>query len=266
IRANAEAAGFNPRIFAGPSVNSTAGYGPVMGSAIANAGSAIAGSIQANEELKIQQAALAMDRENLDLAIQRQTLTPTVGGIYAGRRGGQNGGNNTGYNVPVLAGSAATVVPLLRDPSSVASSGLLFTEELVRLPVGTGGSVTDQSIHERQLPDGSTWFTEFPGMGQRLEDDTGDLASNFYIAPYLLSDIRNNGLGRSYDATLREWVEPARTRPIHNADGTRLEPEELPIDWSTATYAEKQWQYDQAEMNPNSAAWYYFNSGVYQPF
>lgn len=150
IRANAEAAGFNPLIFAGPSVNSTAGYAPVMGSAIANAGSAIAGTMMEEERLKIERAAIDMDREQLDLEIQRQALTPDVAGIYPRNNGSRSGAEN----------DATTNNPdLVVDPNSSVGAPSVNTRTGYTLGVGFSPwpRASDAETFENRLGDPAQW-------------------------------------------------------------------------------------------------------------
>ena len=56
-----------------------------MGSAIANAGLALADGMGKEEMLEIERSRLAMDREKLDALLNNATIRPKVGGIYAQR-------------------------------------------------------------------------------------------------------------------------------------------------------------------------------------
>lgn len=86
VRERAEAAGFNPLLFVGPGVGqqTTTGGTNYMGSAIANAGLALADGMDKKAMLDVEKSRLAMDRQKLDVLIQNATIRPRSGGIYTG--------------------------------------------------------------------------------------------------------------------------------------------------------------------------------------
>lgn len=118
IRARAEEAGFNPLLFVGAGVGqqTATGGSNIMGSAIANAGLALADGMDKEKMLEIERARLAMDREKLDALLNNATIRPKVGGIYAQRvqapSGADLGGRN--YRAPA-AGLAPPRRPSLND-------------------------------------------------------------------------------------------------------------------------------------------------------
>lgn len=85
IRANAEAAGFNPLVFAGPGTGTGASYAPRFGSAVAEAGAALASGMVDDEALKIQKAELELENRRLTEQIKNNQLRAKVPGIYGQR-------------------------------------------------------------------------------------------------------------------------------------------------------------------------------------
>lgn len=84
MRARMEAAGFNPLLgpdFAGNQAAPAASG--MMGTAIANAGLAIADGFSEKKQLELEKTKLEQDRERLDKLIEQQTIRPKVGGVYA---------------------------------------------------------------------------------------------------------------------------------------------------------------------------------------
>jgi hypothetical protein len=90
IRKNAEKAGFNPLVFAGPGTGTGVGYAPTMGSSIANswalAGEAIGGGISQKLAEKSQLTELQQENERLEKLAERSILNPKVQGIYGNAR------------------------------------------------------------------------------------------------------------------------------------------------------------------------------------
>lgn len=86
IRDRAEAAGFNPLVFAGPGTGT--GYAPVMGNALSNAlmstGELLSGGIAQAESLKLQKSALEIEKQRLEKLVAKTTLRPNVPGLYGG--------------------------------------------------------------------------------------------------------------------------------------------------------------------------------------
>lgn len=90
IRANAEAAGFNPLVFAGPGVGTGAGYTPQLSNPLANLGEGIDAHFSEKEALKLQRSELELEKRRLDEIVKRSTLAPPVPGIYGGLNGREN--------------------------------------------------------------------------------------------------------------------------------------------------------------------------------
>lgn len=90
IRARAEKAGFNPLSFIGPGVGNqtAAASGAYMGSAIADAGMAMAEGIANRTKKKQAEQLGALEIENAKLQnkLLQLTLRPKVGGVYADRQ------------------------------------------------------------------------------------------------------------------------------------------------------------------------------------
>lgn len=85
IRANAEAAGFNPLVFAGPGVGTGAGYTPSLQNPLALLGEGIDAHFSEKEALKIQRSELDLENRRLEELVKRTTLSPNVPGIYGDR-------------------------------------------------------------------------------------------------------------------------------------------------------------------------------------
>lgn len=151
IRARAEAAGFNPLSFIGPGVgNQTAAVsGSYMGSAIADAGMAMADGIANSTKRKQAEQLGALEIENAKLQnkLLQLTLRPKVGGVYAQREttptiaaavGGGNAGEAGLFGVTAtssagvsgsvgLGGSANASGDAIRTSDNwVASDGTVF--------------------------------------------------------------------------------------------------------------------------------------------
>ncbi len=88
IRANAEAAGFNPLVFAGPGTGTGAGYTPQLSNPLAALGEGLDAHFAEREALKIQRAELDLENRRLEELVKRTTLTPPVPGIYGGANAG----------------------------------------------------------------------------------------------------------------------------------------------------------------------------------
>lgn len=86
IRDNAEAAGFNPLVFAGPGTGTGAQYAPVFGNEYAQAGAMISDAFAQEEALKIQRSELELQNKRLEEIVKQTTLTPDVPGIYGADR------------------------------------------------------------------------------------------------------------------------------------------------------------------------------------
>lgn len=85
VRRRAEDAGFNPLLFVGPGVGQQVATGGsnFMGSAVANAGLALADGMDKAKMMEIERSKLAMDRQRLDALLNNATIRPKVAGIYA---------------------------------------------------------------------------------------------------------------------------------------------------------------------------------------
>lgn len=90
IRAEAEAAGFNPLVFAGVGTGTGAQYAPNFSNPLAAASSIVADGFIANEGMKIQQAQLELENRRLEETVKALEFKPTVGGIYPRANTGKN--------------------------------------------------------------------------------------------------------------------------------------------------------------------------------
>lgn len=125
IRARAEAAGFNPISFIGPGVGNqtAAASGAYMGSAIADAGMAIADGIANRTKRKQAEQLGALEIENAKLQnkLMQLTLRPKVGGVYAQRE-----------TTPTIAAAVGG------GNAAAANSGLSSVSASVGAVVGAG--------------------------------------------------------------------------------------------------------------------------------
>lgn len=105
IRANAEAAGFNPLIFAGPGTGTGARYTPAFSNPLAGAGAILSDGYYQQEQLKIQKAELEQENQRLENMAKKFSLTPPIPGLYGGQYGARTKARTSG-----VAGSAASSV------------------------------------------------------------------------------------------------------------------------------------------------------------
>lgn len=101
IRANAEAAGFNPLVFAGPGTGTGAQYAPVAGQMIADALSTFGGAFDETTELRQENSRLQQETERLNRRATAATLNAEYGGIYGQPTTERPSVNRQGDNTPV---------------------------------------------------------------------------------------------------------------------------------------------------------------------
>lgn len=100
IRAESEAAGFNPLVFAGQAGSFGAGNMITGGQIMAQALTDAASVIPRQQELAIANAQLELERDRLTQQVRQATLQPNVPGIYGAQNentsftGDSNGGND----------------------------------------------------------------------------------------------------------------------------------------------------------------------------
>lgn len=82
IRANAEAAGFNPLVFAGPGTGTGAQYAPIAGQMIADALASFGGAFDETTQLREENTRLRQETEQLNRRATAATLNAEYGGIY----------------------------------------------------------------------------------------------------------------------------------------------------------------------------------------
>ncbi|MBU3036597.1 hypothetical protein [Tritonibacter mobilis] len=119
IRANAEAAGFNPLVFAGPGVGNGAGYQPTMGHELSTAGQVVTDASLALENQKIRRAELELENKRLEELVKRNTLRPSTPGVYGDRNVATR--QNTGDPVQRRNG--------VGDPSDIVVGGLKVSKD-----------------------------------------------------------------------------------------------------------------------------------------
>ncbi len=119
IRDRAEAAGFNPLVFAGPGTGTGAQYAPTMGGSLATSLSLAAESFTDARRLELQKTELELEKQRLEKLVKDTTLTPRVPGVYgrvqesiqgnAGRSGGIGSGVS-GPRVPAGIGGGDSLL------------------------------------------------------------------------------------------------------------------------------------------------------------
>lgn len=109
IRQGAEAGGFNPLLFAGPSgvagnLSSPAITSNPMGDAIARAGAVVADGFGKAADLDMQRAELDLERQRVEALAENLKLRPKVPGVY-----GTGGDKPVGEPQPLIDNGRATV-------------------------------------------------------------------------------------------------------------------------------------------------------------
>jgi hypothetical protein len=172
IRARYEAAGFNPLLgIANANPNRGAvNYQPQMGSLLSDAISLIQSNNIDQQAIDIDRTRLELDQKRTKAYIEKQTIRPKEGGIYA-----------------------------------KAADGAPNPEEIQRLDVPSGGSIGEDNIYNRKHPIFGEVSTEYPAIGQRIEDEKGDLLGAPELVPYVLSDYYHNLKGEYYDSRQQKW-------------------------------------------------------------
>lgn len=208
VRARAEAAGFNPLLFAGPGVGqqTTTGGSNYMGEAIANAGLVLADGVQKKKMMDIERSRLKMDQQKLDLLIQNATIRPKSGGVYAGNLSApSSGGVGAGVSVkpngfmqlpsgprPVLSFSKekTSEVPVKTSVNEYATtSGVNLA-----IPVGPDG---DEVVTGAAIELAGRWKARV----QDLHNNRGNakIVSNINLTPWMNPSPKP----KKYD--LRSW-------------------------------------------------------------
>lgn len=194
IRAEAEAAGFNPLTALGMAPGSVVMAENPMGSAIADSALMLAESVDRRQQL-VQ--SVQSENTNLRKQVQRMTLRPDVGGIYARRQ--------SVSSIPRSMGAS--------DVSSVGINGRLA--DPVALVAGSAGgiAVPDPRLDRASgIYVGSERIEAAPGWSssQVVEDNYGDVAQSVYGLGKLAADLRHtNSLrpGMTYGRAIssRDW-------------------------------------------------------------
>jgi len=94
VRADAKASGFNPLTLLASGARASAGYAPTMGTSLAQAGQALTDWSSNEKALELENARLQMDQQELQSRLEKQTLRPSVPGIYGNSGGTGNGVQN----------------------------------------------------------------------------------------------------------------------------------------------------------------------------
>ncbi len=119
IRDRAEAAGFNPLVFAGPGTGTGAQYAPTMGSSLATTLSLAAESYTDAQRLELQKSELELEKQRLEKLVKATTLTPKVPGVYgngvADRKGGVDPVRNSDSDKSAFPSVSASLTPPPRD-------------------------------------------------------------------------------------------------------------------------------------------------------
>lgn len=103
IRANAEAAGFNPAAVVGVGSGTGAGgssSGAAFSSNTTGVGSIVASAFQQDAQVKIQKAQLELENRRLNEIVEDSILRPQIAGIYGNRGGTANASNRENSDSP----------------------------------------------------------------------------------------------------------------------------------------------------------------------
>jgi len=100
VRADAKASGFNPLTLLASGARASAGYAPTMGTSLAQAGQALTDWSSNEKALELENARLQMDQQELQSRLEKQTLRPSVAGIYGNSGGTKNGVQNVQESAP----------------------------------------------------------------------------------------------------------------------------------------------------------------------
>jgi hypothetical protein len=215
IRKNAEKAGFNPLVFAGPGTGTGVGYAPTMGSSIANswalAGEAIGGGISQKLAEKSQLTELQQENERLEKLAQRSILNPKVQGIYGNARHvGKQGSSSVGSGGARAKGVPASLGDSSRDDPYVRGA---FSD--LSKPVGSirkENPPVDTTLQPISLLGMTLRGTGTTSSAARVEDNAGDVGGSLWGLPvaadYLVGTYSHN-IGRPFASWLsrQSWPE-----------------------------------------------------------
>lgn len=204
IRANAEAAGFNPLVFAGPGVGNGAGYQPTMGHELSTAGQVITDASLALENQKIRRSELELENKRLEELVKANTLRPTVPGVYGARNGQANRQNPRSV------------------PGNVDGSGDLSPKSSLRA-ARLGGAGDPSSYNPVEAPALKAFGLPWTGSGlfstgESWEDALGDSPLSWIASPLIAGDMFGYTIGQAYsryqqskaDKAMEEWFRRER--------------------------------------------------------
>jgi len=168
IRANAEAAGFNPLVFAGPGVGNGAGYQPTMGHELSTAGQIVTDASLALENQKIRRAELELENKRLEELVKANTLRPTTPGVY-GDRNATTGQRTEASRIDPITGDAGEVPGSVPVDSSDPRRDIRDRRNSVNQPI----SFLGMNIRP----------TGYTTSAQAVEDAAGDLGGSLWGIP-----------------------------------------------------------------------------------
>lgn len=222
VRARAEKAGVNPLLFMGPGVGQQTAVGGTdyMSGALANAGmmlgDAFASSGKASTASKLNQ--YQQQNDKLRDQVQRLTLRPKVGGIYAGNETAPTRGEALGS-----AGRNPSLAPSGPDPLGTARSQRGGSVDVVSTRSAFGSPGSDATT---EVPEGAD--VEDIGMGLVLEGinaakSDGNLPRNVEQPFYDFGRNVSYGLAVAADRVHNFVYDTVHGTRVRDADATNEE-------------------------------------------
>lgn len=218
IRAEAEKAGFNPLVFAGPGTGTGAQYAPQVGNIIANGFATAADQLQVASQQKIELAELQVEKDRLAHLVEQSTLRPYVPGRF---------GSAKRNSETVPSGSTGNLLGRNGNP------------EPGDVSVTNAGDVGANTYVNPRVLDAETSETRYAEIGSEIAGIRNIFKDNHYN-DRLQRVARNYGrtvadeVNRQYGADLKSDLDhiidrvtegkPLRTSPPKRPSGPRIEP------------------------------------------
>lgn len=209
IRNNAEAAGFNPLVFAGPGVGTGAPYSGTMGTTIAQGFTQAAQEIDDMWSLRAEKTQLEQERNRLEKEISKVKLKPKVPGVYGHSWERTNGRTGTGTREQQAGGDTAGDVAVPVDPLRADRAN------------GAGQPTNYNRVEAPAVKLGGVPFTGsgLYSTGESVEDAIGESPLSWIAALPIAGDMVGHTIGQFHtrwqqkraDEAVDEWFERVRT-------------------------------------------------------
>lgn len=215
IRENAEKAGFNPLVFAGPGTGTGAQYAPQVGNIIANGFATAADQLQEHSRQKIQLAELQVEKDRLAHLVEQSTLRPYV----PGRFGNAQNRNRVSIADAPLLGVGTQLEPGRSTVTSVKDAGQVGWQN---------PRAVDAEMAESRYGDIAQ---EIHGTFNVVRDLSYDKQLKVIARDYSV-DVANQvhqqyGLadGRDFDRVLKDVTKnkPKRQRPVARGESLKFQ-------------------------------------------